>query len=160
MKYPNFLLSTAFKLPLLALLLFSTILGLSNLFGDYQPEFLNVNFGPLTRFTVGSPHGDITLGNGQNNLTDELAAFFMLISLLGLMFCAERQEDEFIGRLRLNAMYWAMTANIILLCIVLFIFYDVAFFLVMVANIFSVPVLFLMRFHWTLIRTKSISYEE
>jgi hypothetical protein len=154
MKYPGFLLAHRFKLPLALLLLASLTFGSFCFFGDYQPAWLNVNFGSLTRFTVGSPHGDITLGNGYNNLADELSAFCLLLSALGLMFCAERQEDEYIGILRLNAMYWAMTVNILLLCVVLFLAYDVAFFMIMVANIFSVPLLFILRFQWLMIRLK------
>jgi uncharacterized integral membrane protein len=160
MIYPNFLLKPAYKWPLVILLLISTTFGMICFFGDYQPPFLTVHFGTLTNFTIGSPHGNVNIGNGGNNLGDELAAFFMLLSLLGLMFCAEKYEDEFIGKLRLNAMYWAMVVNIILLVLVLFVIYDVAFFIVMVANIFSVPMLFLLRFHWTLSRTKSQSDEK
>lgn len=155
MKYPSFLLKHTYKLPLGLVLLISGVLGAICFFGDYQPAWLNAHFGSLTRFTIGSPHGDIVVGNGYNNLADELAAFLMLISALGLMFCAEKHEDEYIGVLRLNAMYWAMTANILLLCLVLFFVYDVAFFMVMVANIFSVPLLFILRFQWLLFRLKA-----
>ncbi len=160
MRYPSFLLPHTLKLPGMLVLLLSTGFGLFTFLGDFQPSFLEVRIPGLTEFTVGTPSGEMTLGNGYNNLADEITACFILLSLMVLMFCKEKMEDELIAKMRLEAMYWAMACNLLILLVALFFLYDVAFFLVMVANIFIVPVLFLLRFHWVLHRLKKAGHEE
>jgi len=84
--------------------------------------------------------------------------------LLGSVFAAlskEPVEDEFIQRLRLESLVWALYWNYgILLFAILFI-YGMPFFTVMSINLFSLLLIFLIRFRLKLrAAKKELSHEE
>jgi hypothetical protein len=136
------------------------ILGTIAMFNDYEvgwldatvPAFLNKN---LTLFSNGESNAGVQLfALVDNNLTNEVLGIFTLIGCVLLTFSKEKEEDEFIARLRLESLLWAVFVNSILLFLALILFYDFNFFYVMVFNLYSVFILFSVHFHWSLLRIK------
>jgi len=87
----------------------------------------------------------------DNNAFD----FFGILLLLGtiLVACsAEKHEDEFIATLRLDSLLWATYVNYALLALTLLLTYGMPFFSVMLYSMFSLPLLFLLRFQYVLYR--------
>lgn len=152
MKYPTFLIPHKYKTLLTMLFLVSLGGGILVYFGGYTPNFLNIE---VSDFIFGRLNSSKIRIGTINNLADEISGILILLSGLALMFCAEKDEDELVGILRLNAMYWSISLNIILLCICIILFYDTLFFLVMMFNMISVPILFLLKFQWSLYRFKT-----
>ena len=79
----------------------SLILGLANLYADFQLSFLTIPIG----------NWKIPGSNVLQNLTDEVAAVGVIAGLLLIAFSREKVEDEMIGQLRLEALQWSVYAN-------------------------------------------------
>jgi hypothetical protein len=91
---------------------------------------------------------------GDYNLTNELALTGLIIGLMMIAFSKERQEDEFINKLRLESLQWAVIINYILLLIATWFINGASFLQVMMYNMLTVLVIFIIRFHLLLIRIK------
>jgi fatty acid desaturase len=65
-------------------------------------------------------------------------------------FSKEKEEDEFIRELRLSSLLWAVLISYALLLLAFLTIYGFAFFSVMVYNMFTVLVIFIIRFHYLL----------
>lgn len=96
----------------------------------------------------------------ETNLTNTLLGVLFIIGALLVGFSKEKNEDEYIARLRLNALLWAVLINYILLLIAFILVYDLPFFTVMTFNMFTVLLLFIFRFHYLLYRSKMAITDE
>ncbi len=85
-----------------------------------------------------------TLNN--DNLTDEVAAVGIIISLMLIAFSKEKTEDEAIQFFRLASLQWAVIVNYIVLIVCILTFYGGAFFNVMIYNMFTILFFFVIRF--------------
>lgn len=143
------LLPNRFKLiGLLALIPFIA-LGIAVRFFDFGFTFLTYkNF-----WTLKSVNGTSNLTDYQN-YTDELALSGIIISLLLIAFSREKQEDEFISQLRLESLQWAVLINYLLLLIATWVVYQFAYLDVMMYNMLTVLLLFILRFHILLWKNK------
>ena len=103
-------------------------------------------------FEVVIPYSKSFLGGKPlpNNLTDELASVLVMISLVLIAFSEERQEDEFVSMLRLESLQWSVYFNYGLLIITILFIYDMAFFQVLIYNMYSILVFFILRFNYVL----------
>ncbi|GAB4038116.1 hypothetical protein [Spirosoma jeollabukense] len=128
----------------------ATILGLADMYDDFNGSWLVANSlnDPLT-ITFGQSVSHIV---NIQNLTDEIAAIGVIIGLLLIAFSREKVEDEMISQLRLEALQWSIYANYIILLIAIVIIYDTAFFNVMIYNMFTVLIIFLLRFRFSVYR--------
>lgn len=91
------------------------------------------------------------------NFTDELALSGIIIALLFIAFARERTEDEFINRTRLESWQWAVLTNYILLLIATWSIHGFAYIDVMMYNMLTIPIIFIIRFHYVLYNTKSFT---
>lgn len=132
----------------------SAVLGLANMYADFNLGWLvaTVLNEPVT---VNTAHSTSHLVNVQN-LTDEIAAIGVIIGLLLIAFSREKVEDEMIGQLRLEALQWSVYANYIVLAIAIVAVYDSAFFSVMIYNMFTVLLVFIVRFRWLIHRNGNL----
>ncbi len=96
----------------------------------------------------------------KNNLFDEITSLTIIIGAMLVAFSAEKVEDELISKLRLDALVWATYANYIILVISIILVYDLEFLWVLVFNMFTTLVLFVIRFHWLLYKHKKILSDE
>ena len=86
----------------------------------------------------------------NNDFTDEIISIGLIIGILLTAFSKEKVEDEWIARTRLDAMLWAVYVNTILLLLSIIFLYDAFFWQVMILNLFTAPLFFLLRFRYVL----------
>lgn len=94
------------------------------------------------------------------NILDELAITGMTVALLFIAFAREREEDEYISRLRVESLVWAMILNYIILVVVSWLVYGFPFLTVMAINMFTVLILFVVKFNIALYKFKRMSGNE
>ena len=138
------LLPTKFKWIGLALFVPFLILGILNAYTGFQIEVLSMSQKHNSGFT------------SDQNLTDELALSGLIISLLMIAFAKEKEEDEFIYQSRLESWEWAVLINFLLLIIACWTFYGLPFLDVMMYNMLTPLLIFIIRFHWVLLRNKKL----
>jgi hypothetical protein len=141
------------------ILLPTSILGLAVLIFDYNPEFLNFN---IPAFFINELFGKNQFyGMVTNNILNEILGVLVIISSIMVAFSKEKVEDEYILKIRLESLVWAVYVNYgILLVSFLFIF-DLSFLWVMIFNMFTVLIFFIVRFNWQISKLKNLAtYEE
>jgi hypothetical protein len=120
-------------------------------------RFKDFTFSFLTLKDRGYP---LVKENGFNldediNFTDETALTGIIIALLFIAFAREKQEDEFIGKLRLESLQWAVVVNYILLIIATWLVHGFSYIDVMMYNMLTILIFFIIRFHLVLFRNRS-----
>ncbi|MBL7810281.1 MAG: hypothetical protein JNN28_20835 [Saprospiraceae bacterium] len=96
----------------------------------------------------------IIFGNSDKPVTlsllDELISIALLTGLLLLAFSKEKVEDEWIQRVRLDSLQWAVLINSILLIAFIVFTHGFPFFSVLVYNMFTPLLIFVARFYFIL----------
>ena len=155
----NYLFPNKFKKIGWFILIPSTILGLVTLMFEYQPSFLDFK---LPAIFISELFGDIKLfGMVTNNILNDIIGILIIISSLFIAFSKERSEDEYISKIRLESLVWAVYVNYGILLVSFLIIYDSSFLWVMLFNMFTILIFFIVRFHWQISKLKkSANYEE
>lgn len=92
----------------------------------------------------------------ENNIADEILAILVIIGGLMAAFSEEKDEDEYIAKIRLESLLWATYINYgFLLFSVLFI-YGLGFLQILIFNMFLLLFIFLMRFNFVLYKNTRI----
>ncbi len=95
--------------------------------------------------------------------TDPALTILGVIFILGALmvaFSKEKIEDEFIAELRLSSMLWAVLVSYILLLLAFILVYGVVFLDVMVCNMFTVLLIFIIRFNYLLYKNSKLTSNE
>ena len=106
------------------------------MFGDYEIPWLALDL-PNTTF----------LFEKEQNLTNELALFGFMGSLLMIAFSKERHETDAVMQLRLRSFIRAVQINSVILLICTAFTYSFLFVEVLVLNLFSTLIIFILIFH-------------
>ncbi len=138
------LLPSKYKTTGLVMLVPSFILGILVRFFDFQFAFLTI------KQKEDASHNFVD----DINFTDELALTGLVIGLLFIAFAREKNEDEFIAHTRLESLKWAVLVNYVLLLIATWIIHGVAYIDVMMYNMLTVLIFFIIRFHYVLNSSK------
>lgn len=94
----------------------------------------------------------------EANITNTLVGLVFLVGALMVAFSKEKHEDEFIANLRLSSLLWSVWVNYILLLIAFLLIYGLAFLHIMIYNMFTILIIFIIRFNYLLYRsTKSMA---
>ncbi len=97
----------------------------------------------------------------QINITNTIIGILFIVGALLVSFSKEKFEDEFIANLRQTSLLWAVLVNYILLLLAFIFIYGTPFFSVMVYNMFTVLIIFIIRFNYVLYRnSKSVLSEK
>ncbi len=88
------------------------------------------------------------------NLTNTIVGVLFILGSLMVGFSKEKVEDEYIASIRTNALVWAVFVNYSLLIVAFILFYSDDFLSVMIYNMFTVLLLFIIRFHYLLLKNK------
>ena len=156
----NFLFPNKYKKIGWLILIPSAIIGLSTLIYEYEPSFLDFNVPAIfvdELFSVNKK----TFRMVTNNILNEILGVLIIISLLLVAFSKEKLEDEYISKIRFESLAWAVYFNYAILILTFLFIYDFAFFWVMVFNMFTVLLFFIVRFNWQISKLKTTtSYEE
>ncbi|HEV7350717.1 hypothetical protein [Telluribacter sp.] len=90
--------------------------------------------------------GTITL-----DLIDELMALAVIAGLMIVGFARLKVEDERIAQLRLESLQWAIYGNTLVLVLCILLVHGLSFINVMIYNMFTPLLIFVLRFHWLLL---------
>lgn len=124
------------------ILLPSLFLGVMVLYFEFAIPGFQIGIPYATTFISGKPM--------LNNLTDELVAIIVIVSLALIAFSEEKEEDEWVSKIRLESLQWSVYANYILLILAILFVYDMHFFEALVYNMYTILILFILRFNYVL----------
>lgn len=122
-------------------LLPAMILGIMVMYFDFE----------IPGFSVVVPYEKpLFSGFSKNNLTDELVSIIVIVSLILIAFSEEKEEDEWVSKIRLESLQWSVYANYILLILAILLIYEMHFFEALVYNMYTILILFILRFNYVL----------
>lgn len=126
------------------------ILGILCLFVDFQFKFLSIKIPTYLRFEFLFQFQENTIEYTQNyvNITNDIAIIGLTITLLVIAFSKLKVEDEYISKVRLESLQWAIYINFLLLMIATLFIHGFTFFYVPIVNIYTPLIIFIIRFHY------------
>lgn len=141
---PRFLFPHRFKLIGWIIAIPSIILGLFILIDDLRFDFLTVKL-PFKYFFADEFLSSDDKGNEFSifNFTDEIATIGSILGLLLIAFSKVKYEDEYVSKLRLESLQWAVYVNFFLLIVSTILIHGMAYYSVIVYNMFT-PLIFLL----------------
>lgn len=142
----NYLFPHRYKKIGWAILIPSVILGLITLIFNYEPSFFDARV--FTIWDEGIFEKTKILSFTTNNIFSEIIGILIIISSLMVAFSKEVHEDEFIAKIRLESLVWATYINYAILILGLFLVYGIGFYWVMIFNMFTILLIFIIRFNW------------
>lgn len=153
----NYLLPNKFKTVGWILFIIGLIGGIFIYLSDYESDALTVNvLSVYNESFLGSEKGFFQII--ENSILDELIALAIITGGLLVGFSKEKVEDEFIYKLRKDSLVWAIIFNYAVLILTIVFVYDLAFFDVLVFNMFTPLLFFIFRFNF--LKHRSLSHEE
>ena len=154
----RFLFSHKFKH--LGWILFSTgfVLGVILLWNDLEYPNWKMNVFPL----IGS--NDIFSSTffewTSNNIADEIASILIILGGILASFSKTKDEDEYISKIRMESLIWATYVNYMVLVLAIIFVFDLSFLNVLIYNMFTMLLFFMLRFHYVLYKSKKLTDEE
>lgn len=152
------LLPNKYKLIGWFLLIPSTILGLYLSFNNFNGFDITVKTFSLFSDELFGKTKFLTFVRAD--LTNTIVGILFIIGALMVSFSKEKNEDEFIANLRLSSLLWAVLVNYFLLLIGFLFIYDLAFINVMTYNMFTVLIIFIIRFNYILYKNNKMVSDE
>lgn len=143
----NYLLPNRFKKIGWFLFIPGIILGILYLIYEPQPTFLNANV-----FAIAESLFEFSFI--KNNIYDEITALLLIIGPIFIAFSREKSEDEYISKIRLESLVWATYVNYSIVILAILFIYNFGFIWVLISNMFTILFFFIIRFNWTLYRSK------
>jgi hypothetical protein len=157
--YSRLLLPNRFKRAGWFILIPATIAGILVSITGYEPDWLNASaFAFINDDLAGKSHPFSFI---SVNLTNTLVGVLFIVGAFFVGCSKEKEEDEFIARLRLSSLLWAVWVNYVLLLLAFLFVYGTPFLTVMIYNMFTVMIIFIARFNYILYKgAKSVQYEK
>jgi hypothetical protein len=90
------------------------------------------------------------------DIIDELLALGCLVGFIMTGFSRLAVEDERTAQMRLAALQWGLYVNYIILALCVVFIHGTLFISVMIYNMFTPLVIFVVKFHWALYREKGM----
>ena len=84
------------------------------------------------------------------NFTDEIAAIGSIVGLLFIAFSKVKVEDEYVSKIRLESLQWAIYFNFVLLILATIFVHGMLYFQVIIFNMFTPLIFFIVRFYYIL----------
>ncbi len=144
------------------LLLIPAFIGAIFLQLEWIPDFMNPSISIFGLFgdSIFSSKQDTAFRIGHLDLIRNLIGICFLIGGILVMFSKEKKEDEFINQLRLNALQFAVLINYSLLFLCFLFIHGFAFLDVMMYNMFTVIIIYILRFRFLLFNHSTNRNEE
>lgn len=155
----NYLFPHRFKRIGLMILVPFVLLGFYVVNNDIEPEVFDLN---VPAIFVDEIIGEqFVFGMTENNVLNEIIGTILILSFLMVAFSKEKQEDELIAKIRLESLVWATYVNYAVLFVAMLFVYGMSFLWVMIFNMFTILLFFIIRFNWQVRKlNKSIGHEE
>jgi hypothetical protein len=141
----------------------ATILGIILAIGDFDTDWFSTRV--FAFFSDEIKSGQFAEGGKlfsfiHTNVTNTIVGVLFLIGALLTAFSREKQEDEYIEKLRLSSLLWAVWVNYILLLLAFIFVYGFAFLNVMIYNMFTILIIFIARFNYILYQNRKGATDE
>lgn len=155
--FKNLLFPHSFKLLGWILLIPALIIGLLM---SLNPSF------PEVKWTVFAFYSDMIFDKPrffqfmEVNILPSIVGLSFILGGIFVAFSRVKVEDEYISELRLSSLMWAVYVNYALLFLSFLFVYNMPFFTVMVYNMFTVLIIFIIRFHYLLYKSNHLSANE
>lgn len=156
----KFLFPNKFKKIGWLILIPSAIIGLVVLIYEYEPSFLDFNVPAIFVDEIILSDSKRLFGIVNNNILNEILGILIIISSLLVAFSKEKLDDEYISKIRLESLVWAVYVNYGILLFSFLFIYDFSFLWVMIFNMFTVLLFFIIRFNWQISILKKSAYHE
>lgn len=88
----------------------------------------------------------------DNNILDEIITLFIIIGGILVAFTKTKIEDEFISIKRMESLVLATYINYFILLLTILFIFDLPFFHVLVFNMFTLLIIFIIIFHYKLFK--------
>jgi hypothetical protein len=138
----------------------TAIFGLLIIFHRESIEFLDSKVFTIYGST-GLLRSQVVFGFVQNNYVPTVIGVLCLVGAILIAFSKERQEDEFIAKIRLESLVWATYINYAILIFCFLFFFEMEFVKVMTFNMFTILIFFIARFNYVLHKmNKTLSHEK
>ena len=135
------------------LLPFAIILLLAYYEFNFSCSFLKFN--PDKKGEIGYLFTDqkefILSKNFAADYTGTVGMVFTFIALFMIAFASEKQEDEYVSHVRLQALQISVYANYVILGLTSLIMFGSTFLVVMQVNLFTILILFILIYQYSLI---------
>ncbi len=153
------LLPNKYKIIGWCLLIPATIMGLILIFTDYDAFPIRAKVFAIFNEELFEEKQSFSFI--ETNITNTVVGVLFIVGAMFVGFSKEKREDEFIAKLRLSSLLWSVWVNYILLLLGFLFIYGAAFFTVMIYNMFTVLIIFIVRFNYILhTNSKSVSDEK
>jgi hypothetical protein len=150
------LLANKFKKPGMLIFILCLALGGFAFITNIEPSFLQYDFsGGKSGGSISDVFGGTHLFNSQGNFIDEIIILGIIIGGCLWGFSKEKEEDEFLMQIRLNALIWAFLINYLLIALCTIFVYDFWYLNVMLFNLVTPLVIFLIRFNYLLLKIRN-----
>lgn len=152
-------MKTNYLLPAKIKILGWVILGVGLLFGgimlyhEYEVNWLTFKITALYRDSILGESGFFK--SLENSLFDELTCILIIFGGMLVAFSEEKVEDEFVNKLRKDSLIWALIINYVVLIFTVIGVYGVTFFHVLVFNMFTPLLFFIIRFNFLKLKSRS-----
>jgi hypothetical protein len=155
----NYLFPSTYKKIGWLIFLPTIIIGLTTIILKFEPNCLTFN---VPAVFIDELFGDKHfIGMVNNNILNEILGVLMILSSLLVAFSKEESEDEYISKIRLESLVWAVFLNYAILLLSFLFIFDLSFLWVMIFNMFTILLFFIIRFNWQISKLKkSTRYEE
>ena len=97
---------------------------------------------------------------GNDNFTNELAGILIIVGGIFVAFSKEKKEDEYIAKIRLESLLWATYVTFAIQILCLLFFYGLTYLNSMIINMFTLLIVFIVRYNFIIYRSKFKSNEE
>lgn len=126
------------------------ILGFIQLFYGHTLEFDFLMYESGKNSDILEQGGQTLFTLDRNNFSDEIISIGLILGLILTAFSKEKIEDEWTSKLRLDSLLWGVYVNTVLLLLAIIFIYGELFWQVMILNLFTTLIIFIIRFNFIL----------
>jgi len=145
MKY---LLSNKFKKPGWILFIIGIVSGIIHAINDYESRLFTTKVISLFNSKLLDSENNDLVTFVENSIVDELIVITIIIGGLLISFSKEKIEDEFISKMRLDSLVWAILVNYSILLFATVFIYDMRYLHILIYNMFTPLIIFIIRFNY------------
>ncbi len=147
----SLLFPNKYKIAGWCLLIPATIFGIILTATNFDGFSLNIKVFALFNNDIGGKSQFFSII--YTDVTNTIIGILFIVGSLLVGFSKEKKEDEFIANLRLSSLLWAVFVNYGLLLVAFAFIYGTSFLNIMVYNMFTVMIIFIIRFNYMLYRS-------